>query len=411
MADPFKNFMIGLFVTVAAVVIIFILMFLHPRIGDEGKILRVRFTDIDKVTQGTRVTYAGKPVGEVVDINEVEFGRSGRIDSTGRVYLYELVLRVDSAVNVYNTDEVALHTSGLLGEKNVEITPYAPKAGQQLKIVDKDVLYAQETGSVEDTFKQIKEVGDRLNTALDVATEVLTNFREQQIIEKFSRTMDNIESITASLNMPEDISKTIANVHELSDRALETWGSVDKAIKDLDVAMVDADKAFKTFDQVGVSANGITNDLAQGKGTLGQLLTKDDLYLRTNSILSKAETTLDDINHYGLMFHSDKGWQRLRARRMNLLQTLRTPQEFRNYFNDEVDQISTSLSRVYMVMNEVGSDPYCCNMMENPEFNKVFSELLRRVTMLEEEIQMYNTQIVETEVHQTELGPAPFCKY
>ena len=83
MADQLKNFMIGLFVAVAAIIIIFILMFLHPKIGDEGKILNVRFTDIDKVTPGTRVTYAGKPVGEVVTIDEVEFGRQGPFDPSG----------------------------------------------------------------------------------------------------------------------------------------------------------------------------------------------------------------------------------------------------------------------------------------------------------------------------------------
>ena len=42
MADQLKNFMIGLFVTAAVGVVIFILMFLHPRIGDEGRILHVR---------------------------------------------------------------------------------------------------------------------------------------------------------------------------------------------------------------------------------------------------------------------------------------------------------------------------------------------------------------------------------
>ena len=55
MADQFKNLMIGIFVTAAAAIIVFILMFLHPRIGDEGKILHVHFSDIDKITIGTRI--------------------------------------------------------------------------------------------------------------------------------------------------------------------------------------------------------------------------------------------------------------------------------------------------------------------------------------------------------------------
>ncbi len=393
--DQFKNLMIGLFVTVAAFIIIFILMFLHPNVGDEGKLLYVRFTDIDKVTPGTRVAYAGKPVGEVVDIKEVEFGRSGRTDESGRVYLYELKLRVDSAVNVYNTDEISLHTSGLLGEKNVEITPYAPKPNEKLKIIDKEVLYAKETGSVEDTFKQLKEVAGRFDTALDLIIDILEQVNNQNIVEKIARTIENVESITGALNMPEDLTNIVANVHALSQRALHSWDTVDSTLAN--------------FDAMGISARDIADKIAHGNGTIGKLVTNDDLYLRTNSILSKLETTFDDINHYGLFFSSDKGWQRLRARRLNLLQKLRTPQEFRNYFNDEVDQISTSISRVYMVLDKLSCDPYCENMMQNNEFTKVFAELMRRVTMLEEEVRMYNTQIVETEVHETELGCPPLC--
>jgi len=57
----------------------------------------------------------------------------------------------------------------------------------------------------------------------------------------------------------------------------------------------------------------ITEDIREGKGTLGQLISKDDFYLHLNAILSKVDTTLNDINHYGLLFHLNKGWQRERA--------------------------------------------------------------------------------------------------
>lgn len=395
MADQFKNFMIGIFITAAAAVIIYILMFLNPRIGNEGRILHVRFTDIDKVTPGTRVTYAGRPVGEVVKIEEVEEGRTGRADSSGHVYIYQLKLRVDTGVDVYNTDKISSRTSGLLGEKNVEITPLAPKKGEKLEIVNDQILYAKETGTVEDALGQLKEASERFNSVMDNINSLLDDIKKKDIVGKVSNTVDNIESITAALNLPKDLSGTVTNIHTLTDKMIKSWDNVDPTIEE-----------FKAFAN---NAKDVTEKVKNGEGTIGKLITKDDIYLRFNSLMSKLETTMDDINHYGLMFHSDKGWQRLRARRMNLLQTLRTPQEFRNYFDDELDQINTSLSRVYMVLSDVNLDPYCCNMMLNPEFTKVYSELMRRVTQLEEEIRMYNTQIVETTVHETELGPPPLC--
>lgn len=396
MADQFKNLMIGIFVSVAIAIIVLVLMFLNPHVGDNEKILHVHFTDIDKLTIGTRVTYAGKPIGEIVDITEIEMGRAGPTDSSGRVFIYDLTLQVDSTVDVYNTDKITARTSGLLGEKYIEISPFAPKEGQKLKKVDDEILFALETSSVEDTLKGINLISGKFQKALDSVTEVIDKVRDLKLIEKITHSVEHIESITASLDNPKDISETLNNIHLFSKQLNDSWPLVDAMVTQI-------------FD-LAADADSLIAKISKGEGTLGRLLTNDELYLRTNSIMSKVETTLDDINHYGLLFHSDKGWQRLRARRLNLLQQLRTPQEFRNYFNDEVDQISTSISRVYMVLNEVGGNPYCTDLLHNREYAKVFSELMRRISMLEEEVRLYNTQIIEVNVHETELGQVP-CSY
>lgn len=411
MSDQVKNLMIGLFVTAAAAIVIFILMFLRPSMGDESKHLRIRFVNIDKVTIGTRVTYGGKPVGEVVGIREVELGREGPKDSAGRIYLYELELRVDSGVDVFNTDEVSLRTSGLLGEKNVEISPYAPQPGQPIEQIDKEIIYAKETGSVEDTFKEFKEVADKMDVALDAITDTVYRIRDQKLVEKLSQTVKNLESITTALNKPKDWSETLSNVHQLSESVKQSWKKIDplldkayQAVDNINIAAANSHSVIKGANDFMANAQDVMSKISKGEGSLGKLLMRDDLYLRTSSIFSKAETILDDINHYGLLFHNDKGWQRLRARRVNLLQKLRSPQEFRNYFNDEIDEISTSLARVSMVLEQINNDPCCYDAMQDREYNKVFAELMRRISTLEEEVRLYNTQAVEAQVHETELN-------
>lgn len=428
MADQMKNLMIGLFVTAAVLIVIFILMFLHPKVGDEGRILHVRFTDVDKISVGTRVTYAGKPVGEVIEIGEVEEGRGGKTDAAGHVYIYDVILKVDSKVRVFNTDEIAARTSGLLGEKNIDIIPFAPKPGQKLIEIDEKVIYAQETSTVEQTLKDFKATANKLDTLLEAGTDILNRVRNNELVEKITTSVENIESITHALDQPQKLSEIVADIHEFTRNLNRTWANVDDFFHHADTvahnidelihsarhSWVGIDKFIKDIDDAALSitrfmgqGQGFFSDMTEGKGTLGRLLGSDELYLRFTSIMSKVETVLDDINHYGLLFQSDKGWQRLRARRMNLLQKLSTPQEFRNYFNDEVNQISTSLSRVYMVLNEIENSPCICDVMQDKEFTKVFAELMRRVTMLEEEIRMYNTQVVEAQVHTTELGSVP----
>jgi len=382
MVDQAKNLMIGLFVLAATLVALFILFFIHPSVGDEGKLLRVRFANIDKVSIGTRVTFGGKPVGEVIAIKEIIPEADPRQEHRGYVYVYELTLAVDSSVNVYNSDEVALRTSGLLGEKSVNIAPKAPIAGKPLLLMDDQIIYADEGASVEETFKEIKDLSDKVDEALDAVIESLNEIKENEMWAKIAGTFGNLEEITTALNRPKEWTEIFDNISDTASNSRE---------------LTDSGKV-------------VLAQIRDGEGTVGKLVMSDDLYLRFTSILSKAETTLNDVNHYGILFHLDKNWQRLRARRLNLLQRLCTPQEFRNYFNDEIDKISTSLSRVAMVLDKKGYNSMCCpNVIRDLEFSKVFSELLRRMEDVEDNLKMYNTQLNDTRVKETELWDCP-CK-
>ncbi len=375
MNEQLKNLINGLFVISACAIIILMILFLHPSVGNEGRTLKVRFADIDKISRGTRVTFGGKPVGEVMAIRELPDIITERTTTNGYVYVYELTLKVDSSVNVYNSDEIEAKTSGLLGEKTISITPMAPPPGKPLILVNDKVLYAVEAGSVEETLKELRDIGAKLESALDAVTDNLKEFKLRGVWEKVSDIGGNLRDITAALNKPEILTSTLDNMQAFSDQLVQSF-------KDI---------------------SAITGQARKGEGTFGKIFMKEDIYLKVNALLAKADTILNDINHYGLLFHSDKGWQRLRARRLNLLNRLCSPQEFRNFFNDEMDQISTSLSRVYMVLDETESSCCCEVMIENREYDKVYAELLRRVESLQESLKMYNQQVMDLDIRNWEL--------
>lgn len=371
--------MIGIFVLAAIAIIVFIMLFLHPNIGNEGKNLRVRFSDIDKINVGTRVTFAGKPIGEVLKIEEINEGE--RVDHDGVIYIYELLLAVDTGVEVYETDEITSRTSGLLGEKSVAITPQPVKKGEKKILVSNQVIYANETGSVESTLKEFKSLSDKIEITLDGFNDAFDQLKKQNFWENIGSTARNLDDITATLNQPEKLNNIMDNFHASSK---------------------DFAEASRTFNKTSRSLNTVMTNVQRGEGSVGKILVKDDFYLRLSSIMSKAEVVLNDVNHYGILFHLDKGWQRLRARRLNLLQKLSTPVEFRNYFNDELDSITTSLERVSDVIEEVDSLP-CQSLWQSQGYIKVYGELLRRVAMLEEYLQMYNQQVMECPVLETEF--------
>lgn len=397
MPDQAKNIAIGLFVVAACAIVVFIILFLHPATGDEAKVFHVRFSDIDKVNVGTRVTFAGKAVGEVKEIQEVKNSRTDYVDNEGNVYPYELTLVVDSGIDIYSTDVIMLRTSGLLGERSVSIIPVAPAKGTASKLMTKDdIIYAAIPPSLEETMSNFKTLTHKAEETLDGVISILDDLKREGLWDNISNTAKNINEITTVLNQPEKWNDMLAHFDEFSrhadhfgEKLLKSWVTVDKVLANVDT----------TTDNAMV----ITNKVRKGEGTAGKILVGDDLYLRFVSILNKIETIGDDINHYGLLFQTDKGWQRLRARRMNMLAKLSSPQEFRNYFNDEVNQISTSLSRVSTILDKTDLNSQYYPLAEDKEFTKVFSELLRRISGIEEELRMYNSQVMDSEIKKTEF--------
>lgn len=402
-----KNILIGLFVIFATGIIIFMLLFLHPSVGDNAKTLRVKFTDIDKVNVGTRVTYAGRPVGEVVSILEVPEARTSRLNQNGEVYVYELVLKVDSGVDVYNTDNISLRTSGLLGERNIEIDPRPLKIGEKLQRVEDEVIFATSTNSVETTLKQFEDLSNKIGVVLEDFHQIMVKIQEEKIVENISHSVNNVVEITNSLNQPntwknimnnlsafsesinEALSKadhSLDNIYEITRKGREEWSiTAENTLRELE-------EAASTLSILSKKADKIIENTLQGKGSVGQLLIGNDFYLHLNSILYKGSTVMNDMHKYGILYHLDKRWQRAQADRLKLLQKLSNPDVFNAYFENEMSQVRSSLSNVAMILNK--TECYPESLMHNPCFTQEFTDLLKRVEHMEEHLKMYNEQIL-----------------
>jgi hypothetical protein len=100
MGDQIKNMLVGLLMIAACAFTISLILFLKPSVGDAKKTYYVRFSNINGIGVGTRVMFAGKPVGEVVAVDEIYDARKQPSDTLGRVYFYQLVLKVDSSVTI-----------------------------------------------------------------------------------------------------------------------------------------------------------------------------------------------------------------------------------------------------------------------------------------------------------------------
>ncbi|MDN3506470.1 MAG: MlaD family protein [Simkaniaceae bacterium] len=348
MSTSIKNMLVGIFVLSSITLLVFIIMFLKPTIGDGKQTLHVRFSNINSLGVGTRVLFAGRPVGEVVGMEEIKDAREQPTDELGRVYFYQLTLHIDSSVKVYNTDEISIQTSGLMGERSIGITPKSPPKGVEPKRISTQPIYADSV----DTFQ------NALLDFSDLSTQMEDTFKQASNWIK-------------------------AHGEEVAD-TIRVAGTAIQQMED--------EHAFTNIAAVIENIKTASADVAKGKGTLGKIVAGDDLYLQFNAVMTKANTLMNDLNSYGILFHLNKQWQRTRLQKVSELNALATPQEFRRYFQDEVEDINSAMTRISMLIDKADNSPQKEQILHTEGFKKDFSELMRRADELSDNLRLYNEQ-------------------
>lgn len=399
MIDYMKNMLIGLFVVVACALIVGIILFLEPSVGDGKETLIVRFSNVNGLSLGTRVMFAGKAVGEVVAIQQIPHAREQPTDELGQVYFYQLVLHVDSSVHVYNTDEITVQTSGLLGEKSIAIIPRSPPKGvKPTLITSKTPIYAESVDPFESAFNELSQLSDKVEETLDkVIAWIDQNGHELgAAIRSFDDAMNEASVTLTRINQTHLVDEVKLGVQNFAVAMRDVHSAMDQleqqdAFHNLAVTLKNARKASYAIDHVA-------DAVAHGKGTIGKLFMDDDTYLRVTAILSKLDTTMNDVNHYGFLFNLNKEWQRTRLKQATLMNALNTPQQFRDYFNKEVDLINTSMSRLSMLVDRAENSPESHRILDSNAFQRDFADLMRRSQALYDNLKLYNEQLQSAEM-------------
>lgn len=378
MSQISKAFILGIFIIVALALLTWLVFFLKPTPGDGGKTLKVHFANVDRILKGTRVTYAGKPVGEVEDIRLVKDLRHAPSNAEGDLYAYEVILKVDSHVKLYSYDTIGFSTSGLLGEKSINIIPRAAPPGAPPPHEVNDVtLYGVSQDKLEKALSQMTDLAETMQSTLTKVEDFFDeNGRDMQAA------MRELKSFLHRANETDAVAK-----------AASAFSSLDRTMKTADVLISDAndyrlvEKLEKTFSGL----QSVSERIDRGEGTLGRLLSSDSLYLQLTAMMSKLEVVLSDISNYGLLFQYDKTWQRQRLAKQRRMCSLQTPCDFYNYMDREITGINVSLSRT----GDLISTMQCREIpIQNECFAQSFIELLSKVDHLRETLKLYTEMLM-----------------
>ncbi len=397
MSDKLKNILIGLFALMAIITIVGTVLFLQPSIGDGQKTLNVRFSNIAGINVGTRVTFAGKPIGSVAKILEVQDAREEKRDEFSRIYCYQLILKVDSSIDVYENDIISIQTTGLMGEKSIGIIPKS--SPREAKLVTNDIIYAKSVDSIETTAQQISQLSDKAEKTLD-------NFNVW-----FEKNSQNLSlAMTSISNLLNDIDnqKIISSIQSSINSFTNSLNHINQALKTLEDKNA-FDKLNSLVDNLAQTSEFIaqegketlqnlrllTKHLNDSKSSIGKLLTTDDLYLKFNALFSKANTLLNDLNQYGILFQYSKGWQRQRTKRANILESLSTAKSFKNYFEAEIAEITSSLGRLNTLVEKSNDLAHKQRIINSETFKKNYAHLLRQVESLLNLVKLYNEDLLD----------------
>ena len=314
---------LGAFVLATAFAFAFLILTFGeiPLFRPETKTYTVYFKDVGGLSKGAEVRVAGIRMGRVEEI----------ILEEGRV---KVLFSVEKKVKLFRDASATIGTLGLMGDKYLAIDPGSPEsgelsAGSTLKasegVADTDRLIRELTRTaesfrevalnlnriLEENRRNLKETLKNLNqltaTLKQIAEENQENLRitlaqMAQLTEKLNRTLPeaiaSIDRLADELNAiasenREDIRLLVANLRSISQ---DLKGDLPRLVENLNTLSENLNEVVKEnrrdiritirnlseiTEKLKISSKRLDNILSKiesGEGTIGKLVTDDELY-------------------------------------------------------------------------------------------------------------------------------------
>lgn len=254
-----------------------------------SRVYYAEYDNVEGLVNSTPVTINGLNVGKVMDITFKEDG-SGKL-------IVKLLVENDYQFSKNSTAE--LYEAGLIGGKAVAIIPAFDNAE-----IAKDGGFLQgsvKAGLSELVNQKLSPLQDKIEGAMGSADRLLINLNDvldektksnlKNSIAALTTTIESFKGTSNSLNRlmknnEEKIEAILTNAETATSDLTKMTGSLSKS--DLGQTVKNLELTLKNFDAI------LTN-LENGEGTMGKLLTDDDLYDNLEGATKELESLLNDF--------------------------------------------------------------------------------------------------------------------
>ena len=256
---------------------------------DKDNTFFVTYDNVEGLAKASPVTINGLLVGKVKDITFLN--NQGKLLVSFSITESDFEFSKNSLVRIYS--------SGLLGGKSLGLYPeYDPEN----RAISGDTL----VGSVEDDMlvavtKALGPLEDKVNNTLvtlDVLLHSITDILDpktranlQNSIANLNTTMESLNDASSSLNglLKENkgsLNNTFANLENMTTN----FNSLSDSLSKLETG-----KLFSELQNVVTRFDTISSALENGEGSMGKLLTDEQLYENLKGASKQLEELLEDV--------------------------------------------------------------------------------------------------------------------
>jgi len=263
--------------------------------GNEFK-LKVRFSNLNGLTEGNNVLFSGLQAGTVKEIELIN-------DST-----IEVTMQINSKVKtfIHKNAVAAVGTEGLMGNKVVNISPVK---GISRKVAEGDLLQAKNMANMDEIIEKLSQTNNNVASISEVLKGTVLRIDSSAILK-----LINDEAIGISLKGSlEKIYQTTSNANQMTFELNQLVSGIRKGKGTAGMLLTDTLMAATLQDAVlqirraGVNANEMTRQmnatvkdlshtLTDGKGPVNTLLKDSSMAKNISLTMENLQKGTDGFN-------------------------------------------------------------------------------------------------------------------
>ncbi len=269
-----NNIKLGVFVLAGLVVMIFTFFIIGKNnniFGNDFR-LKVRFPDLNGLTEGSNVLFSGIQAGTVKDIELIN-------DTT-----IEVTMQINKKVKafIHKNAVATVGTEGLMGNKVVNIQPVA---GKSALVAEGDMLGAKKMVNMDEIIQKLSQTNNNVASISEVlkgtvlridSSEILKLINDKNIGISLRSSLQNVYGATSNANkMTRDLDHIVSGIKNgqgtagllLTDTSMASM--LKSAIANIRTASVHANEMTV---QMNSMAKELNQSVIHGKGPVNTLL-------------------------------------------------------------------------------------------------------------------------------------------